>query len=80
MALINTPPGIAVDALDGVSAPWRNFFTQVYRLLVAMQGSGSTANRPTSLLWTGRAYYDTTITKPVWWDGSAWRDATGAPA
>lgn len=39
---------------------------------------GTTANRPT----VGRTpyftqYFDTTITKPIWWDGSVWKDATG---
>lgn len=38
--------------------------------------SGTTANRPT---WrtTGMNYFDTTINKPVWWNGSNWVDATG---
>ena len=22
-------------------------------------------------------FFDTTLGKPIWWDGSAWRDATG---
>ena len=80
MALINPVPATLVDSEEGVSLPLRNFFGQVYRLLVAMQGSGATADRPTTFLWNGRMYYDTTLTLPVWWDGTVWRDATGAPA
>jgi len=43
---------------------------------------GTTANRP-AYLGTGDIgfnYYDSTITKPVWWTGAAWVDATGAGA
>lgn len=42
---------------------------------------GSTANRPTG---TGRhlymRYFDTDLNKPVWWNGSNWRDASGVVA
>ncbi len=45
--------------------------------------SGTTANRPTKLLWPGRMYYDTTLAangKPIWVNKGAtgWVDATGA--
>lgn len=39
--------------------------------------SGTTANRPTTLT-TGYMYFDTTLNKPIWWNGTSWRDATGA--
>lgn len=35
----------------------------------------TTANRPTSNRWDGQQIYDTDLNKPLWWDGSAWRDA-----
>ena len=25
----------------------------------------------------GTMYYDTTLKKPIWWDGAHWKDATG---
>lgn len=40
--------------------------------------SGTTGARPTQQLTRGQPYFDTTLNKPVWWDGAAWRDATGA--
>jgi hypothetical protein len=47
-------------------------------------GSGPTAQRPPSGLGgpveMGTSYFDSTIAKPVWWDGAQWVDATGAPA
>lgn len=39
--------------------------------------SGTTSNRPTNVL-VGFQYFDTTINKPIFWDGSKWVDATGA--
>jgi hypothetical protein len=39
-------------------------------------GSGATASRPTGHP-VGSMWYDTTLHKPIWYDGSAWRDATG---
>ena len=41
--------------------------------------NGVTATRPsTSIL--GQQYFDTTIGKPVWWDGTEFVDATGSSA
>lgn len=39
--------------------------------------SGTTSNRPTNVL-VGFQYFDTTINKPIYWDGSKWIDAIGA--
>ena len=39
-------------------------------------GSGSTANRPNNV-HIGYMYFDTTLGKPVWWNGTGWVDATG---
>lgn len=39
--------------------------------------SSTTANRPTTSLKTGACYFDTTLGKPIWYDGTNWVDATG---
>lgn len=89
MSLINQPPTSAVDTLEmqrgtavlrDVSGGWRNFFNAVFLICNAMTLSGTTANRPSSNLWVGRTYFDTTINKPIWYVGPGWVDATGAPA
>jgi hypothetical protein len=72
MALINPPP-----SAGGFTNSWLNFFNQCYRLLNAMTTSGTTAQRPTSFLWAGRPYFDTTLSLPIWYDGSGWIDAAG---
>ena len=37
----------------------------------------STALRPTQNLYIGLSIFDTTLKKPIWWNGSNWIDATG---
>lgn len=38
----------------------------------------TTANRPTDGLFSGLQWFDTTLGKPIWYDGTNWVDATGA--
>lgn len=42
--------------------------------------SGATASRPSSENWTGRQYFDTTLGKPVWWNGTKWVLSDGSDA
>ena len=41
------------------------------------QLTGALDSRPTGIE-AGFQYFDTTLNKPIWWNGSAWVDATGA--
>lgn len=38
--------------------------------------AGTTANRPT-IRPQGMEYFDTSLNKPIWWNGTVWVDATG---
>lgn len=83
MSLIS-PPGVdTVDRHDGQGKPievnpgWRNFFVAAYNILSAMTQSGSTPNRPTTLLWVGRRYWDENLGQLVYWNGSTWVTAPG---
>ena len=82
MALISQPTDGAVVDANGTATPgWKPFFSSVYQLLVAMTQSGTTARRPTSFLWVGRMYFDSTLGKPIWLKSTGptvWVDATGA--
>lgn len=64
-----------IDALEAADAPESSnpFMTQS-----AVANSGTTANRP-AVPVTGQMYFDTTLGRPVWYNGAAWVDATGAP-
>jgi small nuclear ribonucleoprotein (snRNP)-like protein len=53
--------------------------TLLYFINSSDLGYGNTASRPTTN-YVGRRYFDTTLGKPVWWNGSAWKDATGTTA
>ena len=38
--------------------------------------NGATASRPTSSI-VGQFYFDTSINKPIWWNGTSFVDASG---
>lgn len=44
---------------------------------MAVISFGTTASRPT-VSTIGYPYFDTTLGKPIWWNGTNWKDATGA--
>jgi hypothetical protein len=75
-----TNMGMAIPALpnritDDIPAIGANF-----QAIDAEFGlSGPTANRPTSGLYVGRRYFDTTLGQVVWWDGLRWIGPTGSP-
>lgn len=58
--------------------PTKTLFTEFQTAITALMPiSGITSARPT-VTTVGFPYYDTSLGKPVWWNGSAWKDATGA--
>lgn len=44
---------------------------------LGVRRSGTTTDRPTGVK-VGFQFFDTTLGKPIWWNGSAWVDTTGA--
>lgn len=65
-----------------LEATWGQWTQRVHNISRAQIQSGTTALRPTSLLWIGRFYFDTTLGKPIWIKqvkpAVIWVDATGA--
>lgn len=59
------------------TAPLANWFARAWEILSAAEQAGTTANRPTSNLWVGRPYWDSTLGLPIWWNGAAWIRADG---
>lgn len=60
---------------------WLQWFSRAHSILQAAQQSGTTAQRPTTVLWVGRRYFDTTLGQPIWVQSvkpTVWCDATGA--
>ena len=49
------------------------------KLLIQTSNNGTSANRPSNAedLKVGVMYFDTTLKKPIWYNGTAWVDANG---
>lgn len=70
------------DQTGRMSVPWGQWFSRAHAAVASLYQSGTTANRPDSLLWVGRMYFDTDLGIPVWVQSvrpTVWVDATGAP-
>jgi hypothetical protein len=48
-----------------------------FNIASSTPASGITAARPTTRLLVGQFYFDTTLGIPIWWDGTAWKNASG---
>ena len=79
MALLGDPPN-ATNPDAKIGNGWAVWFAQLALIIQALTLSGTTANRPTRFLWTGRPYFDTTIGKPIWYSGAGWIKADGTAA
>lgn len=80
--MIDPPPnrGKVVNATGEPNNLFASFFTQVFTLCKDISTSGTSANRPQKNMYIGKTYFDTTIGKPIWWDGSIWVLADGTAA
>ena len=58
----------------------RRLMPKVRRTIVVMTEPtrSNTAARPIVEV-IGTVHFDTTLGKPIWWDGTDWVDATGTP-
>lgn len=70
-----------IDPTDGtMSASWLQWVSRTHAIVITGQQSGTTANRPTTQVWIGRQFYDTTLNKPIFVSAVkpiVWRDAAG---
>lgn len=71
-----------VDEQRLAQGSWNNWFSLAFIILFDQQNSGTTAQRPTTNLYVGKTYFDTSLStkgKPIWIgkDGSTWVDAAG---
>jgi hypothetical protein len=49
-----------------LTTPWRSWIARVHNAVASLYQSGTTANRPTKLLWIGRRYFDQDLNAPVY--------------
>jgi hypothetical protein len=64
---------------DEVNNTMRLYFNQLdnYNQATSIPVSNTTANRPIENLLVGQIFFDTTLGIPIWWSGSAWKNASG---
>ena len=71
--------------MAGWTQPWANWLTRAWQILSSQEESGTTLQRPTTGLWVGRRYFDTSLGahgKPIWVNktGNGWVLADGTVA
>ena len=86
MQTVPTPPSLPFGT-EEYSRKYQDQFSNVLRLYfnqlnnfnqnLATPSSGNSASRPITNLVVGQVYYDTTLNKPIWWNGTFWKDADG---
>lgn len=74
------PPITKVNDHYTLEAPWAPWFSTAQGILQDVSRSGAMADRPTTSMYTGKRFFDTTLGKPIWWNGAKWVDATGTAA
>ena len=65
--------------IDQLNNALRLYFNQIdnFTQNVTIPASGITASRPTERLEVGQYYFDTTIGRPIYWNGTNWINAAG---
>jgi len=92
-APLRTPkaPNLPNAPMEGYNAGYFDQYSNVLRLYfnqidnftqaAAIPLSGITAQRPVNTvqvpLAVGQIYYDTTLDRPIWWNGTVWKKADG---
>ncbi len=83
MDLTPHPQAPIADSTGALPSAWAAWLSKVQLLVNASVQSGTTANRPTQGLFTGRFYFDTSLAagvgRPIWRNAAntAWVDADG---
>lgn len=67
---IQTEP--TIKGVVSIVNVWQNWLQLAQIYLANLTGSGPTSARPTSNLWVGQPFFDTTLVKQVIWNGSEW--------
>lgn len=81
--MISDPPKLA-RLTEVVPKAWLDWFQAVAVVCQDIQSTGTTANRPTTGLYPGRFYFDTSLGangKPIWRNkgNNGWVDSNSTP-
>jgi hypothetical protein len=75
--------GQPLGPLDLAKPAWSGWFSTLQKIVQATSSSGTTAQRPTTSLYVGQFWFDTTLGLPVWvktLSPVVWVTAAGVPA
>jgi parallel beta-helix repeat protein len=75
--LMTTTTSSRLSNLDRAKVNFNDTDSRIGCLFAPEFSAGTTAQRPTAGLLAGQQYWDTTLGKPIWWNGSVWKDAAG---
>lgn len=73
---LSTELGHAKSDLNSALNRFMDFIKDTYKQLLPTMSNGITTSRPSNVN-VGYMYFDTTINKPIWYNGIQWVDATG---
>ena len=85
-ALAISPINFSQQHFDLLNNQFRVYFNQLDTAngqtlqaitTLSTPSAGDTASRPITGLQVGQFYFDTTINRPIWWDGTNWINAAG---
>jgi len=60
------PDAPPLDEQGRFTTPWLQLFRIWAVTILAIRQAGPTTERPTTLLWVGRRFFDTTLNRPVY--------------
>ena len=77
--LLIAPVDYSQQYQDQMNNALRLYFNQIDNLTqaISIPDAGTTLQRPTLNLQVGQQFFDTTLTKPIWWTGVHWINASG---
>lgn len=73
---VEIPPGGCVEAVLDIKASATTGTCIIKEKETFKKKTGSSSERPQGVE-AGFGYYDTELSIPIWWDGTAWRNANG---
>lgn len=82
MANFTNPDGVIISSDGSATVPFAVWISRVNTIANSVQNSGTTAQRPTTGLWIGRGYFDSTLGLPVWVKSvnpTVWVNGAGTP-
>lgn len=71
------PSDALIESGGRALAQFRVWLSDVTRIVNGLTSSGVTGDRPTTRLFVGRTYFDTTLGIPIWYDGTNWINSAG---